>query len=180
MKGGRVGVIRRCELPASALLRVYQSSAYADCFTADFEGTVSLERLVAAFYTTRLFKVERIILRWAVSKPSTDEQARQLAAGTREDFAAWHVEKRGPNQLLLSDMNNRTRSWLMVESIALNDGLVTCLYFGSAVVPIRNRKSGKHEMGLIFKALLGFHKLYSVALLRAAISRLQTLAPCQY
>ncbi|MEO8384468.1 MAG: hypothetical protein ABI583_04450 [Betaproteobacteria bacterium] len=167
--------IERCELPESSLLRAYESHAYVDCFVAEFAGSISLQQLVAAFYTTRLFKVERSILKWAVSKPSTDEQVRQLAAGTIIEFAAWSVEKRISNQLLLSDMNDRTRSWLMIEPVETSSGPATRLFFGSAVVPVRNRKSGKDEMGFIFKALLGFHKLYSVALLRAAVSRLQVL-----
>jgi hypothetical protein len=45
------------------------------------------------------------------------------------------------------------------------------LYFGSAVVPVKNRKTSKVELGLIFRALLGFHKIYSVVLLRAARAR---------
>lgn len=165
-------VVQRCKLPESALLRAYESHAYADCFAVDIARPVSLEQFVATFYTTGLFKVERCILKWAVSKPSTDEEARQLAAGTIVKFAAWHVENRAPNQLLLSDMNERTRSWLMVDPVASKDGPATRLYFGSAVVPVRIRRADKDEMGFIFSALLGFHKLYSVALLRAAVSRL--------
>ena len=171
-----MAVVRRCELPESGLLRTYKSHAYVDCFTADIRLPVSLGDFVTAFYTTSLFKLERSILNWAVSKPSTDEQARQLGAGSIIEFAAWHVEERAPNQLLLSDMNNRTRSWLMIDPVSTNVGHATHLYFGSAVVPVRNRKSGKPEMGHVFRALLGFHKLYSGALLRAAVSRLNAAA----
>ncbi len=45
---------------------------------------------------------------------------------------------------------------------------VTRLYFGSAVVPKRDSKTGEPRLGTGFRALLGFHQLYSVALLRAA------------
>ena len=48
----------------------------------------------------------------------------------------------------------------------------THLYFGSAVVPKTNAKTGTREMGFAFHALLGFHRAYSRALLRAARSRL--------
>ena len=48
----------------------------------------------------------------------------------------------------------------------------TRLYFGSAVVPVVSRQSAKAEMGFAFRALLGFHKLYSRALLGAASARL--------
>ncbi len=165
-------VVQRCKLPESALLRAYESHAYADCYAVVIAQAVLLEQFVAAFYTTPLFKVERSILKWTVSRPSTDEEARQLAIGSIVEFAAWHVEARTPNQLLLSDMNERTRSWLMIDPVASSDGHATRLYFGSAVVPVRNRKPGNAKMGLLFRMLLGFHKLYSVALLRAAAARL--------
>ena len=145
-----MAVVQRCELPESALLCAYMERAYVDCFTADIVLPVSLEEFATAFYTTRLFKVERCILKWALFKPSTDEQARQLAVGVVNTFAAWHVENRTRNQLLLSDMNERTRSWLMVLPVVSIDGATTRLYFGSVVVPVRNRQSGKNEMGLIF------------------------------
>jgi hypothetical protein len=37
---------------------------------------VTLAEYVNAFYTTRVFRLERIILKWAVSRPSTDAQAK--------------------------------------------------------------------------------------------------------
>ena len=69
---------------------------------------------MTAFYTTWLFRLERWILRLAVARPSTDEEAHQLARGEREAFAAWSVEARAPDQLLMCDFTGRTRSWLMV------------------------------------------------------------------
>jgi DNA-binding transcriptional LysR family regulator len=80
------------------------------------------------------------------------------------------IEDRAPNQLLLCDFQHRTRSWLMVASIESGDA-GTRLYFGSAVVPVR-RRSGEAALGFTFSALLGFHKLCSRILLRAARSRL--------
>ena len=68
-------------------------------------------------------------------------------------------------------MTGRTRSWLMAVPQG-DGGPVTRLYFGSAVVPVRDRKSGRMRLGLTFTALLGFHKLYSRALLSAARERL--------
>ena len=52
-------------------------------------------------------------------------------------------------------------------------GAGTRLYFGSAVVPTRDRATGEARMGTVFRALLGFHKLYSVILLSAARSRIE-------
>jgi hypothetical protein len=145
---------------------------YTDCFATDVAGAVSHEQFVTAFYTTFVFKLERKILEWAVSKPSTDVQAQQLAAGSINEFSAWYVEDRCPDQLLLSDFQERTRSWLMIEPITMGNGSGTRLYFGSAVVPEIDRRTGKAAHGLAFRALLGFHKVYSVILLHAARSQL--------
>lgn len=164
--------IHSCDLPAEALLNRYaKSGAYADCYVAEIAATVSHADFVEAFYTTAVFKLERLILRLLVSFPSTDAEARQLAQGRRDSFAAWSVEARATNQLLLSDFKGRTKSWLMV---ALQDTGApgTRLYFGSAVVPVRGAGTGRTGPGFIFTALLGFHKLYSRILLRSAVLRL--------
>jgi len=163
--------IRTCPLPDDALLRRYQRFAYADCYTTEFSGAIVHRQFVAAFYTTWLFRMERFILKCLVSKPSTDAQAEQLAAGQLDAFAAWRVEERGENQLLMCDFMGKTRSWLMVAPQNGSNG--TCLYFGSAVVPTTDRSTGKSSLGFGFTALLGFHKLYSRALLHAAKRKLE-------
>jgi hypothetical protein len=99
-------------------------------------------------------------------------QARALARGESETFAAWHVEGRMADQLLLCDFRGRTRSWLMTAAIPGADSMSTRLYFGSAVVPVVDPRSGRKAMGFVFRVLLGFHKIYSRVLLRAAVSRL--------
>ena len=145
-------------LPDKALLRAYeQPGGYTDCFATDVPAAVTHEQYVAAFYTTPLFKCERFILRWAIAQPSTDAEARELASGLRDAFAAWTVEQRCANQLLLADIYGSTRSWLMVEPGVTG----TRLYFGSAVVPQARRRPS-------FGLLLGFHKAYSRALLASA------------
>ena len=50
------------------------------------------------------------IERWAISRPSPDTQARDLAIGERDAFAAWSVEDRSENQLLMCDFYGCTRS----------------------------------------------------------------------
>ena len=159
-------MIRPHPLPDASLLRACTTAgAYADCYVTEVPRAVSHAQYVEAFYTTWLFKLERWILKWAVARPSTDEQARQLAAGSLDAFAAWDVEQRAPDQLLLRDLFGRTRSWLMVERLPAGG---TRLYFGSGVGA---RKDGK--LGGSFSLLLGFHKLYSRLLLGAARRRLQ-------
>ncbi len=166
--------IAACELPESTLLARYRrAGAYTDCFAVDIPQVVSQEAYVEAFYTTWLFKLERALLSWFVHKPSTDVEAAELARGQRDDFAAWRVEDRADDQLLMCDFQKRTRSWLM--SVAGSGGHGTRLYFGSAVVPVVDR-SGEARMGMLFRALLGFHEFYSRALLRAAVLRLAKLS----
>ena len=102
-------------LPERSLLSPYQAKGdYTDCFTIDAVGEISRSRFVLAFYTSGLFKVERFILTWFVATPSTDEQAAQLADGQSDRFAAWTVESREQDQIVLCDYQGRTRSWLMV------------------------------------------------------------------
>lgn len=163
------------ELPADALLNAYrESGAYVDCYTCDLDGAVPLAAFVEAFYTTRLFKLERFVLRWLVRRPSTDADAVRLADGSANSFAAWRVESRAANQLLMADFMGRTKSWLMVESREGSDaGVQTRLFFGSAVVPqARRGAETQPTLGWVFQALLGFHRLYSRLLLGAARSRL--------
>ena len=171
--------------PKNALLTKHANAgAYTDCFATDIPRSVSHAEFVEAFYTGRLFKLERWLLRVFLSKPSTDLQARQLAAGELNEFAVWRVEARAEDQLLLRAMDGRTRSWLMVSAVSavpsaheaneardVNRANGTRLYFGSAVIPVMNASTGQSEMGFVFKALLGFHKLYSRALLSAAARR---------
>jgi hypothetical protein len=94
----------------------------------------------------------------------------QLAAGSIDRFAAWKVEQRDLNQLLMCDFKGNTRSWFMVD--APPDAGRTTLYFGSAVVARIDPGDGQRKMSASFNALLGFHKLYSKALLNAACRRL--------
>lgn len=165
--------VRPCTLPADALLgRLAGSGAYMDCYVTEIEGAVSLARYVEAFYTTALFKVERSILRFAASRPSSDTEARRLAQGQLDGFAAWRVEGRTPDQLLLADFTGRTKSWLMVAAAEGAGPRRTRLYFGSAVLPKRADGTGRAGLGFVFSALLGFHRVYSRALLSAARSRL--------
>ena len=155
-----------CAVPPDTLLANWRcTGAYVDCYVTESERAIALPEYVEAFYTTPLFKVERLILRLLVSRPSSDKDARALAAGNANTFAAWKVEERRADQILLADVSGNTRSWLMVAPAS--DGQRTRLYFGSAVVP-----GSTGELGWPFRLLLGFHKRYARALLRAAQRRL--------
>jgi len=164
--------IESSPLPDDALLGIYkQKGAYTDCYCTEISIAVTHAQFINAFYTTPVFKLERLILKWAVSKPSSDVEVNLLAEGEADTFAAWSVENRKENQLLMCDFQSRTRSWLMIEPVESNNR--TRLYFGSAVVPVKNNKSGVSSLGLAFHTLLWFHKIYSVVLLLSAKSRLK-------
>ena len=172
--------IHQCEVPHGALLSKYKNrGAYADCYVTEVGRHISHAEYVQAFYTTPLFKFERLLLAWFVSKPSTDAQASQLASGKLDSFAAWSVEERREDQLLMCDFQGRTRSWLMVIPMEGERAGGTRLYFGSAVVPARAARASAQtpDLGLTFRLLRGFHKLYSRALLFSAMSHLMRPRP---
>jgi hypothetical protein len=164
------GPVVERELPPGALLQRYRDAGdYTDCWTLDLDRTIDFAQFVEAFYTTWVFRLERAVLSAAVAKPSTDAQARALAQGDADAFAAWTVEARAPDQLLLCDYRGRTRSWLMLADAPPGRRL----HFGSAVVKARDARTGERRLGPSFGALLGFHRLYSRVLLRAAAQRLR-------
>lgn len=158
------------DLPPGALLARYRDSGdYTDCFAVTVPGDIVQALYVEAFYTSFLFKLERLFLTWTVLRPSTDQQARRLAAGEITTFAAWSVEDQQADQILMCDYQTLTRSWLMSKADGAGG---TTLYFGSAVV----RRKGQQRMGRGFHLLLPMHRLYARALLRSAVRRLESIA----
>ena len=165
--------IQKCDLPeGSLLLRYRENGAYTDCYSVEVNREISQAEYIRAFYTTIPFKLERFILKWAVSKPSTDEEVGLLAEAKTERFAAWYVEERQEHQILLSDYRDRTRSWLMSKPSGSEANKSTQLYFGSAVVPASANAKEKQHKRSTFSVLLQFHKLYSRILLSSARSQL--------
>lgn len=167
-------MIMPCPLPNDSLLQRHANAgAYTDCYTTDIKQAVSQTRFVEAFYSTRVFAIERLILKWAINKGSTLSDIQQLAAGATNTFAAWTVEARTSNQLLLADFKGRTRSWLMTQPLSENGTSATRLFFGSAFMPRTDPATGQRLSGAGFGSLLWFHKFYSRVLLAAAASRLR-------
>ena len=168
--------VSNCLLPEEALLQTYKTAgAFTDCYSVEVNGVFTQAGFITAFYTSSLFRLERWILATLASSPSSDQQISALAKGESNTFAIWSVEDRQQNQLLLADINGKTRSWLM--SVADPETNCTRLYFGSAVVPITDKATGQQKMGWVFKSLLGFHKLYSKALLYYAAKNIMRVAP---
>ncbi len=167
-------MIRRQPIPADALHARYAADgAYLDCYVTDLDRRVSQEEFLTAFYTTWLFKLERWILACSVRKPSRDAEARELARGMRTTFAAWTQEARTGDQILMCDFLGATRSWLR----AVPEAGGSRLYFGSVVTARRNPRTGERRIGTTYRLLLGFHRLYSRALLAAARARLRRAPP---
>jgi hypothetical protein len=169
--------IEVCDLPENSLLLQHrEQGAFTDCYVSGIARAVTLNEYIAAFYTTRLFKLERMVLKWAVSRPSTDLEVQSLAAAQIDHFAAWDVESRTADQILLADYMGRTKSWLMAKPAGDTGQPGSLLFFGSAVLPIRDRDTGKRKMTRSFSALLPFHRAYSRGLLLSARHRLQNQA----
>jgi hypothetical protein len=174
--------VASCALPDDAILQRYRhpssatdAGAFTDCYTLTLEGTVTLADFVNAFYTTAVFKLERIILKYLARKPSSDEEAKKLSRAEVDRFSAWAVEDRTHDQLLMCDFRGRTRSWFMVVPMSARNEVATKLYFGSAVVPAHSKQSARPEPGKAFGLLLGLHRIYSIVLLHSAGKRLGTL-----
>lgn len=161
-----MSTVKKTALPPGALHEVYQASpgCFTDCYEARTARPVTLAQFVEAFYTAPLFKCERLILGYTLNRPSTDADVRAIAAGSVTRFAAWDMEARRDDQLLMCDMAHATRSWFMVAPIEGG----TALRFGSVVTP----KPGTTELPKLARSLMGFHALYSRLLLKAAVRRL--------
>jgi hypothetical protein len=163
--------IARREVPEDALLKTYRGGAQperwgnsGDCFAMPVDRVESLADFVFAFYTSPIFRIERLILRVLLGARSTDAQARALADGSATSFAVWRVGARTATQLLMCDCYERTRSWFCVVPL---DGDRTLLQFGSAVAAGRDKQTKAVATGRGFRLLLGFHVLYSKILLYA-------------
>ena len=159
-------------VPEDASLKTYRGGAHpdcwgesGDCFAISVDRVVSLAEFVFAFYTSSVFRIERVFLRFLAGAPSTDADARQLADGSGTSFAVWRVGERTATQLLMCDRYERTRSWF--RALPLSDGK-TLLRFGSAVASRSGGQPATRAGVSVFRLLLKFHVMYSQVLLHAA------------
>ncbi len=165
-------------MPDDALLRTYRGGVhperwggYGDCFAVSVDRAVTLAEFVVAFYSSPLFRIERLLLRVLAGAPSSDADVRALADGSATVFSLWYVGTRTATQLLMCDRHERTRSWFRV--VPLEAGK-TRLQFGTALAAAApHRSAGARPIrSALRRLLMGFHVLYSRALLRAARSAL--------
>ncbi len=169
----QVNIVTR-PMPDMALLARYRAPGnYVDCLCADVDGSVDIASFAVAFLTSRAFRLERWLLGALLGKRSSDGQAAELATGAASQFAAWTVEARSSDQLLLRDFLGHTRSWLMTEPIMREGaGAATRLHFGTAVVHIGLSGFARTRAVTLFWLLLPFHKIYARVLLGSAVRRL--------
>jgi hypothetical protein len=159
-------------VPEDSLLRTYRGGPRpeswresGDCFTVTVDRATDLAEFVFAFYTSPVFRIERLILCLLAGAPSTDAEALRLAEGSGASFAIWRVGERTATQLLMCDRYERTRSWFKV--VPIDEGH-TSLQFGSAVASRGSQETESRWRGYLFKRLLRFHVVYSQILLNAA------------
>ncbi|APE45393.1 hypothetical protein BOO69_09100 [Sulfitobacter alexandrii] len=152
---------RAVPVPRDSSLSRYvgQGATYTDCYEVMFPGRADLGEFITAFYTTWLFRLERLVLAAVLRRPIRDAEVAALAAGA-DSFAVWQVETRGEGQILLCDTRGATRSWL---AVAPKEGGVTRLLFGSAVVA--HGPDGLPRAVHLFTPL---HRVYARGLLRLA------------
>ena len=171
--------VHKHQLPSESLLMRYcpghrssYKTGYCDCYTVTVGGIVEFEEYICQFYSTSIFKAERWILGFFANLPSNDHELKLLAAGTSNRFAAWSVEQRLPDQLLLCDASGRTRSWLMCTNVKENNINQTRLLFGSAILPVTDPHTRIRIYQILYITLLGFHKFYSRVLLSSARNKI--------
>ncbi|MEM1262909.1 MAG: hypothetical protein AAGH76_10975 [Pseudomonadota bacterium] len=168
--------VKRVAVPTGALLNRYGDGsghgarAYTDAYSAAVTIDVPLPTFIDAFYSTPLFRLERFALGLA-GLGTNDDEVKALASAERDRFAAWTVEARTDNEILLCDVHGRTRSWLMCERGVDS----TELFFGSAVVAA-NKRAGRETVPWQYRWLFPLHRWYSRALLSATLWSLRSQA----
>ena len=159
-------IARACDVPQDALLQAYvgQGATYTDCFEVMSPHAVILPDLIEAFYTTWLFRLERLVLTVAMRRRISDAEVRALAQGASE-FAVWRVEGRDDAQIMLRDRAGHTGSYLAVSG---KEGGVTRLLFGSVVLAPPGQ-----PLGRMVRLLIPLHRLYAKSLIRLAERKLR-------
>lgn len=150
--------------PDSLLAQRVRPGDFADCYTAEVPGEVSFAQYLTAFYSSAAFFPERNLLR-LIGRGAGHADIAALAEDRTERFAAWTIEERTDNQLLMRDFLGKTRSWLKLEHTAGS----TRLFFGSWV----GTKGDTGRLSLTTNIAYPFHRLYSRTLLAGAVRRLE-------
>ncbi|ORX96183.1 hypothetical protein K493DRAFT_407314 [Basidiobolus meristosporus CBS 931.73] len=143
-----------------------------------------LNSYARAFYTSPVFKLERLLLGWFKSStqtpPETDKDilAKKFQVGDVVAVETYTVVKRDSNQVefkfsLQKDVIDGT-SWLAVQEPETEDGAYT-FWFGTAIYPAAEELA---EFESRFKSdnfEARFHKLYSRVLIDMAVKKLASI-----
>lgn len=160
-------------IPEWSLLAPYaQPPHYTDHFCISVSAEVTIEQWTAAFFSSRVFRLERFLLNRVFPCKATDDAALALGEGRSDAFSAWTVERRGQGQLLLK--SGITRTWLAAAPHVATDGSAngtTELYLGSAVLGAQERSIASG----VLRAALAPHRAYSRALLRSGQQNLRCI-----
>jgi len=142
-----------CDVPTDSLLAGFGSADnYRDCFARNVPDEVGLSEFIERFYCSMAFRPERLLLS-LIRRGANNADARALARGEVDRFAAWNVIERREHEILLQDFTGATASWLSTQ--AMTDGK-SRLLFGSWV---------KKPERPITRTLMPFHVFYSRVLL---------------
>lgn len=165
--------VKAIPLPEGSLMQPYGQIAggYTDAFQAEVVGEVTLEELIAVFFQTPLFRLERLILALVLRQPTWRRDVEALATGRADHFALWKVEARRPEEVMLAVGSGPIRSWLMVRP---STEARTQVIFGSAILP--TRELDNPEVAALPRGYRMFdrlHQLYARLLLAAAARRLK-------
>ena len=87
---------------------------YRDAFRACVPGHVTLGTFVTEFFAGPAFLPERMALH-LIGRGAGAAEIAALAEGTATRFAAWEMEAREADQLLMHDFLDRTCCWLAVS-----------------------------------------------------------------
>lgn len=155
------------EVPGDSLLMArWRPGDFADCYVAEVPGSVSLARYLTAFFSSPAFWLERNGLH-LIGRGANARDIAALAEGRTKAFAAWDIEERDADQILMRDFTGKTRCWLRVQALPNKDA--TRLHFGSWV----NAKGESGKLSLITHAAYPFHRAYSRILLAGAVRNLR-------
>lgn len=103
-------------------MRYAGDGGYADCHASRTSKAVSIARSMSEPSTRRRCSGSsaRSCAYHCADRPPTHGRARSRRV--RDHFAALQVENRAPDQLLMRNLSDNTRSWFMVEAIEGADG----------------------------------------------------------
>ncbi|WP_299989607.1 hypothetical protein [uncultured Ruegeria sp.] len=159
-------------IPEGSLLHQFakRPGYHADAFVAHVGFVPSQSEYIMAMFDSPVFRIERALLALAAFKPSFAKDVAALALVENDQIACWKTVQRTQQELQMKVEKGRVRTWLMVEPA---QGGASKLWFGSAIVPKPAQTGKAGGIGFVFRTLMGFHKLYSRVLLRAAIRGLK-------